>query len=225
MVLPISKKRIAHSMRAKGYSLAEISNSLNVAKSTASVWVKNVILTQIATLRIGERKRLGRKKAELIAKAKRVKKNLTLQKSVNELFTQELIINKAHLKLLASFLYWGEGSKDSGYVSFINSDPNMMKTFITLLRKAFAIEEEKFSILIHVHSNQDEGLLKEFWSKVTGVPLTQFTKSYSKPNSKKRVKEGYMGCCRLRYYDVSVVRELKALYNTFSLQDRAVVQW
>ena len=43
-------------LRLKGYSLLEISQKLNIAKSTTSVWLKNINLTKKAKIILHKKK-------------------------------------------------------------------------------------------------------------------------------------------------------------------------
>ena len=113
-------------------------------------------------------------------------------------------------------MYWGEGSKTGYRTSFINSDPAMVATFLKLLRKSFSIDESKLRALVHIHEYHNDPEIKEYWSKITSIPLSRFTKSYLKPHSQKVIRPGYKGAIRIAYYDSLIVYELKAIYNTLA---------
>ena len=86
---------------------------------------------------------------------------------------QQLPNSKVLYKLLASFLLWTEGSKSArSYISFINSDPLMIRTFLTLLRKSFSLNESKFRALMHLHEYHKEQQQMIFWSKVANISRT-----------------------------------------------------
>jgi hypothetical protein len=53
--------------------------------------------------------------------------------------------------------------------------------------------------------------ITDFWSKVTGIPVSQFIKPYQKANSGLYKKEGYQGCANVTYSDVTISRELRAV--------------
>lgn len=224
MSLSLAKRATSQELRKVGYSMAEIAGKLKISKSTVSLWVRNVTLSDQAKQRIQSRKELGRAKGLFSKKAAELVEIAAIQTTVNNLYCQT-DLNKNYFKLLSAFLYWGEGSKNSNCVSFINSDPVMMKTFVTLLRKSFEIDERKLRVLLHLHDYHNEVELKQFWSKVTEVPISQFSKIYQKKHTQNTIKDGYKGCCRLRYYDVKIVRELKALYNSFPSKIGVSVNW
>jgi hypothetical protein len=215
MSYPIETKEKAKKLRTEGYSLNEISQSLGIYKSTASVWLNNIKLNQKAQKRLERRHILGQYKAMVTAKAKRnTMKDEIDRKSTNSI--KNIMLNKELYKLLCSFLFWTEGGKSTdSYVFFTNSDPKMVATFIKLIRNSYRLDENKFRAMVHIHEYHNEEDIKEYWSKVTGIPLTQFSKSYKKPNTGKRVRDGYKGTIRVRYYDYKIALELRSFYNTF----------
>lgn len=216
MLYSIEKKDEAIKLRRKGYSLKEIAEKLYIAKSTASLWLNSIILSQKAQERLKKKEILGQYKSIQIRRNKNEQKKNELKQIVIKALSS-IVFDSNLNKLLCSVLFWAEGGKytDSN-VDFINSDPIMVSTFMKLLRQSFMIDENKLRILVHVHEYHDEKDIKNFWSKITNVPLTQFNKSYLKANTKKVIRHGYKGCVRIRYYDYKVARELRMFYNVFS---------
>ncbi|MEK7165241.1 MAG: hypothetical protein AAB874_00340, partial [Patescibacteria group bacterium] len=97
-------------------------------------------------------------------------------------------------------LYWAEGSKNRGMLNFANTDPKLLKLFITLLRQCYKLDEQKFRIRLHLHWYHKEKELKIFWSKLLNIPVSQFNKTYRKKRSKERVfRKNIGGICFLRY--------------------------
>lgn len=58
-------KQKAFSLRSKGYSVKEISDKLNIAKSTSSLWVRYIKLNKKAKQRLRERRLLKYYKGSL----------------------------------------------------------------------------------------------------------------------------------------------------------------
>lgn len=94
----------------------------------------------------------------------------------------------------------------------------MINVFITLLRQSYSLDESKFRALIHIHQYHNENQLKTYWSTLTNIPISQFSKSYQKPNTGKRKRNNYSGSLRIRYYDHKIAKDLSAIYNMFSRQ-------
>lgn len=209
-------KRLAQSLRKSGHSVKEIAKELNIAQSTSSAWLRNVLLNEEAQERLRGRKILGQYKTAQIRKEKTRRQN-----KEDELFAKGVINSirfNSNIDLLCcALLYWAEGSKTQSSVGFTNSDPKMISAFISLLRKSFfGLDESKFRCLVHIHEYHDDQKIRQFWSAITNIPLSQFQNSYLKPHTSKRKKTGYHGTLSLRYYDSRVVQKLKAIYNVFT---------
>lgn len=82
------------------------------------------------------------------------------------------------LKIAGAMLYWGEGTKQGGSVKFANSDPEMVKVFLTFLRVVCGISEERLKVLIHRYPDQDPVYLQKFWSSVTNIPKERFYREF-----------------------------------------------
>ena len=215
MAYSIKIKQKATNLRKSGYSIKEIAQLMNIAQSTSSLWLKDVNLNDKALKRLEKQKILGQYKSMQTAKEKRTML-LTSFDEMAKYTISKIELNNNLLKLLASILFWTEGSKRLSVLSFTNSDPNMVSLFMSCLRSSFSIDENKFRVKIHVHEYHDEKYLKKYWSKVTRIPLSQFSKCYLKPHTQKRKRENYMGCINIRYYDYKVALELSSIYNTFT---------
>ena len=79
-----------------------------------------------------------------------------------------------------------EGMKEVG---FTNSDPAMILFFIRWLSKCYGITQDRLILRVSInilHINRVKEV-ERYWSRLTGVPLSQFTKiSLIKSISKKR---------------------------------------
>jgi hypothetical protein len=216
----------AKKLRQGGLPVKRIATQLNISPNTAWRWVNNISLSAKTLRRLQRDQEAGRQKAlqTIALNRNQVKLNI-LNQAIRSV--TETKYDQNSLKIMCSLLFWGEGSKrDLKSVSFINSDPLMIRTFITLLKGAYLIDPKKLRCLVHLHEYHDKEKIKKFWSKVTGVPLDQFNKCYIKSNTSKTVREGYMGACRIRYYDYRVAQELLAIYNTLANHlNRGVSQW
>ena len=80
------------------------------------------------------------------------------------------------------------------------------------LREFCEIPEEKFRGQIWIHSNLDELKAKKFWSKIVGISVSQFTKSYiakNKINRRKIRKQIHQyGIFAIRVHDVKMQRKI-----------------
>lgn len=179
----------ARELRSKGESVKTIAMELGVSKGTVSVWVRDIILSieQLEKLRAASLKgaERGRLKSALLQK-ERWQKNLEKLKkqgieTVGNLTDRELLI-------AGLALYWGEGYKKGRRLQLCNSDPRLIQFILLWLKKCFAIpsEEVRCRVGINAIHKERDTVVKQYWSNITGIPLSQFANtSFKKVESKK----------------------------------------
>lgn len=207
-------------LRQKGYSLKEISNELHISKSTASLWLKDVKISPEAqerlekTGRSGTLRGLGTIQVRWQSIQKRIEKET---ENITREVLSSISLDKNYFKLLAALIFWCEGGKRSkSQVRFINSDPALVQTFLLLFRKGFTINEEKLRAMLQLHEYHNETVQRQFWSKITGIPIKRFSKSYIKPHTGKRLRDNYPGCISIAYTDGGkTIVVFKSLYTNF----------
>lgn len=76
-------------------------------------------------------------------------------------------------------LYWGEGTKtpSSNGLKFSNTDPEMVRLYVSFLRKVCRIPIEKIKLHVLIYPDLDDLSCRRFWSAASELPLSQFTKS------------------------------------------------
>jgi len=213
MSYSLNTKKKAIILRKKGYSLKEVAEALGIAKSTSSQWLRGISLSDDAQKRLEKRGILGQYRARATIRERRKKQDIYYTKWAEDIL-RLLPKSKDTYRMYCSLLYWAEGGKYSDtHLTFTNSDPMMISTYLLLLRKGFSISESKLRANIHLHEYHDEIKQKSFWSSVTGIPLKQFNKSYLKKNTKIRIRDDYPGCVRICYYSADVTKRIRALYK------------
>lgn len=209
----LKKKEKAIALRKQGCSIKEVAQKMNIAKSTSSLWLREVELNKKAQKRLKNRKIFGQYKARKTVEKKREEREKRYALWAKEVL-QKTSKTKNSMQLYCAILYWAEGGKFTDtHLEFTNSDPQMIRFFLKLLRKGFNINEEKLKANIHLHEYHNELKQKRFWCNVTKVPFSQFNKSYLKPHTRKRIRPNYSGCVRICYYSADVARKIKALYS------------
>ena len=205
----------AKKLRLKGYSVKELHKILGVSKSTISGWIQNVELSDKARARIQQNYTNGQLASQKSIKEKTRQKNIEATNFAIDLF-KKVDLSAETILLFCALIYQCEGSKSiKDAITFTNSDPVLIKTFLFLLRKSFLLDEKKLKILMHLHKYHDEKIQKDFWSRITGIPHEQFHRSYFKPNSGKYKKEGYQGCVQISYNSVAIGRKIHEVAKMF----------
>ena len=209
-------KESAEKLRASGKTYKEIRDSLGLPKSTLSSWLGKKfpgIFDKKAQLIHLEKIR------PLAAEAKKKNREREM-KILTERVSREIKnypLNHLGLpKSILAILYWAEGAKYEGVsgLKFVNTDPDLAKFYVNLLRKCYKIEESKFRIRLHLHYYHSVGQTKKFWSKLLNIHPTQFKSAYIKKRSrKKRFRKNFMGICFINYLDSNIRKELMELNN------------
>jgi len=175
--MKLKERKIARKLRKQGYSIKEICKKAGLAKSSVSIWVRDIKLTLKQKQNLSEK---GIKK-EVIEKRRNtrlIKENARRQiiidkakKEINKLLEREL-------KLMGIALYWAEGSKTRrGTVQFSNSDPKLVQIMMRFFRKICRVPRRKFRGHIFLHPHLSDKKAKEYWHNISGIPLNQFYKT------------------------------------------------
>jgi hypothetical protein len=186
----LAEQQRARELRAAAWTLDDIAAELGVAKSSVSIWVRDVDF-EPQPRRTGRRREpnaLQRRKQaeidELLAEGR---------ERIGRLTGRELLI-------VGTALYAGEGTKVDGEVSFANTDPRMIQLFCTWLRRCFVIDERRLRVRLYLHQGLDVDAAIAHWSEVTGIAPTQFTKPYrAVPDPTIRSAKHVYGCVGVRY--------------------------
>lgn len=205
----------ARELRRAGFTFSEIIAELGaIPRATLSYWVSDVKLTIEQQARIKQKELEGSAKGRTLAiLTKRSQKQKSLERANRKALpiAKRLALDRDALHLMAASLYVGEGAKRDDHLAFANSDPLVIKTWVTLLRNNFEIDERKFACQLMLSVGMPEQDLMQFWSNLTAIPLKRFHKSSIKPNPGKIRRENYKGVCMVRYYSAEMRRYLEAL--------------
>jgi hypothetical protein len=99
-------------------------------------------------------------------------------------------------------LYWAEGSRHRNQIRFTNSDPEMVRFFVTFLRMYFFLRDEDIRVSCNLFPDHVERQLEieQFWLEVVGVAASSLRKStvntYSKYSQNKRQNKLPYGTAR-----------------------------
>ena len=196
-------KKQAVSLRKKGLSYSEILKKVPVAKSTLSLWLRDVKLSKKQRQKLTKRKLLAAKKG---GEARRQKRILITEKIKKKAEKEIGRINKRDLWILGIALYWGEGHKEklkSSLVKFTNSDYKMIKIFLKWLLDVCGISKKDIYFRIFLHETAKNRLLEvqNYWAKITGFPIENFQKISWKKHKirtkRKNIGQNYFGLLRV----------------------------
>jgi DNA-binding transcriptional ArsR family regulator len=171
----------AINLRRMGKSYGEIRKEIGVAKSTLSYWLKDIPLKAV------DRKRLYTKRIVNLSMGSKSQKERRSREveSILKKAREEAISNVSEeaYKLFGVALYWAEGSKEKGF-RITNSDPYLILFMVHWFEKVFKIKPNNLKAWLNIYRQQDDVKIKRFWSDLTGIPISNFGKSYIKPVNK-----------------------------------------
>ena len=204
MQAKIEDKNKAIELRKKGLSYREILEEIPVAKSSLSLWLRSVGLSQTQKQRLTDKKRASALRGAQSRKTTRV----ALTKEIKDSARNEIgKLSKRELWLIGVALYWAEGSKEkdrrSAKVLFSNSDPYMARVFLKFLLEALELPKERVSFNIVLHENNKHRIedVNNYWLAHTGFSKQNFGNMYFKKNiihtKRKNVGENYFGLLRI----------------------------
>ncbi len=199
-------------LRQTGHSLPEIRKIVGRGSSTVHKVIKDIVL------------------AEPYASVLRAKQGGSKLRAANHwsLAIQDAqnrigkISHRDSMLILAA-LYWGEGNKSE--LSLINSDPELVRVFISCLQD-IGVKSEDFRISLRLYEDIPRRKALLFWSEVTSVPRVRFGRIDVLKGNKKGKLE--FGMCRVRVRKggahfkliMSMIKSIKSEMSPRSSMDR-----
>lgn len=190
----------ARNLREQGLDYEQIVAELGVSKSSVSLWVRDLprpprLSYEECRKRAAEGVRRYWAAERPIREAERAAARTAAAAEIGALSDREIIIAGA-------VAYWCEGEKNkphrrSDRVSFINSDPALVKFFLRFLDVA-GVERERLIFRVYVHESADVEAAQRFWLELTGVQPGQFRRPTLKRHNPRTVRKNigadYHGC-------------------------------
>ncbi|HEY3673267.1 MAG TPA: hypothetical protein VGN51_20195 [Acidimicrobiia bacterium] len=189
-------------MRARNMTLQDIATELGVAKSSVSLWARDVPFTP-------SKRRTGpQRRPHPFHEAKLAQIAALNAEGIERVGT----LGDDAFLAAGIALYAGEGSKTDGQVRFANTDATMVRFFCAWLRHFFEVDEQRLRIRVYLHQGLDLGAAYDFWSEVTGVPLHQFRAPYrAVADPTIRVNKHDFGCVYVNYSCTTTHRRIMGL--------------
>jgi transposase-like protein len=205
--------------REEGAPIKEIARRVGVAPSSVSVWVRDIELTPAQEQELLRRNPAYNRQLSgtTIQAANRRAERIAYQEAGRRLALQGDAFHVA-----GCMLYWAEGEKDRNAVRFSNSDPEMVRFFVSFLKKYFDLRDEEIRITCYLFADHVERqqAVERFWLDVAQLPQHSLCKSYvnvySKYSQKKRINKLPYGTVRVT---VTRTRVIQSIYG--SIQEYA----
>lgn len=189
----------AVAMRKEGRSYREIREVIGVSKSTLSLWLRDVPLTEEQQLALALRSPASATRRAKAIRASAAQRRARIQAEARSQITN---LSESELFVAGVVAYWAEGSKNKPWrtgarVSFLNSDPAMILLFLRWL-VLVGVDADRLQFRLNIHESADVAAAEEFWAEVVGVPVHAFDRTTLKRHNprtvRKNVNAEYHGC-------------------------------
>ncbi len=201
-------------LRKEGKSLKEIADKLKVSKSTVSVWCRDIELTPSQIEKLVKKQESASYKGRLkfLERVRRERKEQTLRLK-KEGIREVSRVNRRDLFIGGIAMYVSEGvtSSSKEEVSFSNSSPQMILFMLRWFGEVCGVENDRFVIQIRINELHKKRAreIEKYWSDITGIPISQFTKTILIKTNLRKVYPNpnqYHGTIRLGVHRATQLR-------------------
>jgi len=211
MVPKVQEKNKAVELRQSGMSYKDILSVLPVSKSSLSLWLKDLPLTEEEKALLKHRKDSNISRGRIKSGTANRRNRLVREKEQFLKAKGEFDMFKTDpLFLVGVALYWAEGSKRDNTFQFTNSDPEMVTFMVRWCTKYLAIPPQFIACNLYLHQPYAHEHCEEYWARTSGIPIENFRKTVYKPtNLGVKKRPNYKGCLRFRLSGVKYLWKMK----------------
>jgi transposase len=213
----------ARQLRHEGMSVRKIAITLGVSPSSASLWVRDIVLSdaQRATLKEGQHNfRPGPHKGS--------QANMLKHREIRRGYQEEgraKARERDPLHIAGCMLFWAEGKKNKNILSLINSDPDMLVFFERFLRESLGARKEDMALHIHCYTNNGVSLeeIEQYWLDFLSLPrscLRKSTVNVQPSSSKQKGRKLIYGVCDLSVYQTRLVQHVYGAIQEYAGIDK-----
>ena len=195
----VQEKENAIALRKKGLSYNQILKQVPVAKSSLSLWLKDLPLTpsekQTLKKRVDKNISHGRIKAAAEIRKNRLSRERIWVTEATELFIKYTEEPMFHAGIA---MYWAEGAKTSTTWMIVNTDVDVLILMRKWVKKYLQIEDRNIFHRLFIHQIYDSGQYEKWWQHKLSVSSSQFLKTvYKHTKHKTKLKKAHQGCLRV----------------------------
>ena len=192
-------RETAVAMRREGRSYREIQTVVGVSKSTLSLWLRDIPLTEEQQRALTERAPVDATRRARAIRASAAQRRTRIQAEARQQVTH---LSESELFVAGVVAYWAEGAKNKPWrtgqsVKFMNSDARLIQLFLSWLRLV-GVSPDRLILQLHIHESADADEAVRFWSAVVGAPVSQFGHTTLKTHHPKTIRKNigvdYHGC-------------------------------
>jgi hypothetical protein len=209
--------------REQGESIKQIARALRVSRSSVSLWVRDIELTeeQHAALQ----SRCSSHNGQTVSARLKAARAQARRRREQE-HGRVLACCGNALHVAGAMLFWAEGSRRRNAVVFTNSDPQMVSFFVGFLRQCYSVRDDRIAVTCNLFADHAarQWEIEQFWLDALDLPRSSLRRStvnvYSKHSTKKRRNKLPYGTCRVVVHDTALVQSIYGAIQEYAGFDR-----
>ena len=196
--------------RENGLAITDICKQLGVAKSSVSMWVRDIVLPE-------EQKVAIHKQHYAYWAQTRGAHTNAIKGRERRLVYQEEGRQKARegdpLHLAGCLLYWGEGAKSKNELGLGNSDADLLASYVQFLKESLFVDVNKIVVRVYCYLSNGltEGEIEDYWLNKLKLPRESLRKAITNLQPKSSQHKGrklQYGTCKVSVYDTHFLQHV-----------------
>lgn len=196
-------RRECRRLRAQGLTIPEIAARTGASKGSISPWVADVRMPLEYKQQRAKFSEEARRRAGESNRRRAADRREAFRRQAAARFGE---VSDRDLFVAGVALYWAEGAKAKpwrrgGQVDFINSDVDVLRTFLAWL-ELIGVPRSELTYRISIHESADVEESERWWSEQLGFPQAKLLRAAVKRHKpvtvRRNVGEDYHGCLRIR---------------------------
>lgn len=172
-------KEKATFLRHSGKSYRQIQEEMSVPRSTLSAWFGGQDWSQKIRARLSaDQLKASAVRMRELDRVRGANLKMIYEEARSEAREEFEKLKYHPLFVSGLMLYWGEGTKNPRTPAKIaNTDPVLLSLYMLFLTGICRVPIAKIKAHVLIYPDLDEKTCRAYWSKKTGIPWTNFTKS------------------------------------------------
>lgn len=216
------KREEARRLRQQGLSINQICKQMGAAKSSVSMWIRDIQLTD------EQKKALEIQHYAYRAQANGGATNSRKFRELRRQYQEEGRLKAREndpLHLAGCMLYWGEGTKARNALTLANSDPDLLCFYLRFLRESLMVEEIQITLRIMCYTNNGltQADIENYWLEKFQLPhecLGKTLVNMQPRSSQQKGRKLLYGTCDIAIYNTRLVQHVLGAIQEYTGIDK-----
>jgi hypothetical protein len=215
------ERQRARDLRADGLSIREVATLVGVAQSSASTWVRDVVLTAEQRRALDERGERARASARM-RKAERARIVRRSYQDEGRLLARD----RGDSYVAGCMLYWAEGAKRRNTFKVTNSDPELLAYVAEFLRRELDVPSSRMRLHCNLFADhlEHQKEIEDYWLERLALPRSCLRKSvvnvFSQSSKRTRIGKLPYGTSALVVHSTRLVQTIYGSIQEYGGFDR-----